>query len=150
MSCAKGSCQESLATTYGSPNDHYGAATLDICEKGFGSAVRSCASTYSSTGVYDCPSLSSSSASYVQVHMVSTGSGLPLSFGPGPRRIAACARATAGYASSADSMAATISGCEWNSYTSGGTVFGPPERVLIMQSGSSKYTSPCATDPAYK
>jgi Flp pilus assembly protein TadG len=169
MSCARGTCQPSLAAGYANANAADGAANVNqVC--GAGTALTPCSAT--SGAITDCPPLPASGTTYVDVHTsTKTSSGgtlLPPVFarallGNGSysgSTVYACARAAWGGPSSAQTIALTISACEWDAATQNGTVFGPPppyppnplpspsvDQQLVLHTSKTNVTG-CSTEPA--
>jgi Flp pilus assembly protein TadG len=157
-SCAAGTCDTSKADTYADLNAKDGLSTVDtVC--GSGGTLTSCAAT---TGdITDCPA-APTTGKYVDVHtstLTDTGTLLPPDFsrsllgnesfeGTGSK---ACARAAWGPPASATTVAMTISYCEWQQATAGGTSFAPPppavppvsaDQVLKLHDPSKPTTCP--------
>jgi hypothetical protein len=139
LDCARGSCAGTLsamstATGEANANANDGATTVtQVC--GTGPGLSACSPT-APQAAWDCPALPSyaSSAKYalVRTQTLSNGSGvIPPVFGkvisPGYNgsTIRACARASYGAPSSADTIAVTESLCEWNAATANGTSYAP-------------------------
>lgn len=163
--CALGGCATGTAVTYADANanrDGLSAVPL-VC--GRGSGLGGCPA---STGVItDCPA-APGSGNYVDVHTSTLEAGGSTLLPPVLARalvgnggyagstVGACARASWGAPTTANTTAFTISACEWDAATGVGTSFAPPppyppnpaksfDRVLKLHTTSS---GTCATEPA--
>jgi Flp pilus assembly protein TadG len=170
-SCALGNCAPGVATSYADANASKltgGVAAVDlVCGSG---NLGACPA---STGVLtDCPP-PPVGVNYVDVSTsTQTASGstlLPPIFartllgnsGYQGSNVVSCAQAEWGAPASANVIAVTISACEWDQATSGGTVFAPPppaqlpspslDQVLTttnLSSGTGCPAEPAGADPA--
>ena len=139
LDCAKGSCAGTVsamttATGQANANANDNATTVSqVCGNAPGLSACSPAAPQAA---WDCPAIPAyaASAKYVMVRTqtLSNGSGvIPPSFArvisPGytGTTVKACARASYGAPSSADTIAVTESLCEWNAATSNGTSYAP-------------------------
>jgi len=169
-SCATGTCAPSLAAQYASANASkltggMAAVTL-VCGSGI---LGSCPA---GTGkLTDCPSPPAGVTSYVDVHTATQVAGgsrlLPPIFARAllgeqnynGSTVYACAQAAWGAPSGANTIAFTISGCEWDQATNLGTTFAPPppyppnslpspslDRVLQVHGTGG--ASGCSTEPS--
>ncbi|MFS8101285.1 pilus assembly protein [Lentzea alba] len=136
--CATGAstCLVNKANYYANHNAKDGVSTVDeVCGYDGHGVLSSCSA--SSGAITDCPAKPATGTKYVDVHTSTQTAGgdtlLPPAFartlagnsGYEGTQVAACARATWGPPKTATTMAMTISWCEWNEATSGGTSFGP-------------------------
>jgi Flp pilus assembly protein TadG len=165
-SCVTGTCTASgaqrTAVTYAGENasDQVSAVPL-VCGSG---ALGSCAA---STGAMtDCPPPPAPGTNYVDVHTATETSGGGTVVSPIFARallgdenytgtqVLACAQAQWGGPTAANTIAFTISACEWDAATSLGTVYPPPppavppasyDRVLKVHTTAG---SGCSTEPA--
>jgi hypothetical protein len=120
MSCAKGTCNTSLASSYAPANANVSDATVRfVC--GNGNGLSSCAAGTENGTI--CPS--THPTNYVNVDVWTTSSiGIGGSLSGEKHQIAACAQATWGPpASLGNAVALTISACEWLKDTNNGASF---------------------------
>jgi hypothetical protein len=164
-SCAEGSCAPSTATSYANQNSADGVSAVPlVC--GYGTLGACPAST---GAIYDCPSAPANGIKYVDVHTATeTKSGstlLPPSFaraliGNGAykgSRVLACAQAEWGPPASANTIAFTMSACEWDTATNNGALLAPPppyppypaqsyDQVITLHTGTT--SGSCPANPA--
>jgi Flp pilus assembly protein TadG len=166
-SCVLGTCTNASATStaliYADDNAKDGTAAVPlVCGSG---ALGTCPST---TGTMtDCPAAPASGTNYVDVHTATATSGGGTVVAPVFARallgngnytgtqVLACAQASWGGPTAANTIAFTISACDWDAATVLGTVFAPPppavpsasyDRVLKVH-GSGSATG-CSTEPS--
>lgn len=164
QSCAAGNCTPGIAATYADANSSHGLQAVDlVCGSG---GLGDCpASTGKPT---DCPP-PPAAGNYVNVHtstQTSGGTVIPSVFARAllgnenyqGTTVYACAQASWGGLSSANTAAFTISACAWDQATAQGTSFAPPppyppnalpspslDRALSLK-GSGTATG-CPTEP---
>lgn len=162
--CAVGSCNTAVAQYYANHNSNDGTSAVDlVC--GLGTGLGACPP--SSGKIYDCPPPPAGGKNFVDVHTSTlTPSGstlLPPSFArtllgmssyPGTT-VKACAQAEWGAPSWANTIALTISACEWDTATNNGTDFAPPppaippskyDQSILLHTGST--SGSCPANPA--
>jgi len=136
--------QATKAATYANTNAKDGATTVStIC--GTGQGMTACSAE--PTGLSGCMGTVPSGVTYVEVRtatLETDGSTLlPPTFAKElagnsayqGTHVAACSRAGWGTANSATGIAVTISACEWNNMTSGGTVWQSPPPAVATADG---------------
>jgi Flp pilus assembly protein TadG len=170
QSCAEGNCQPTLAPGYATANasDLTGgqAAAPVVCgvDSADPTALNQCPPP---TGrMVDCPAAPVGATNYVDVYTETdtpTGPLLPPVFarallgnsGYSGTTVAACARAAWFPPASADTLAFTISACQWDAITNVGTNFAPPPPAtpapsydvkVVLHGKSSNFG--CPTEPA--
>jgi len=137
-SCALGTCNTAVAGTYALANasaltGHQAAVTL-VCGQSATGGLGSC-NTGNSGAITDCPANPPAGVNYVDVHAATLTSGgtlLPPVFARtligaknyNGTRVFACAQAEWGPAEQSNSLAITLSYCDWLALTSGGNPFG--------------------------
>lgn len=165
-SCATNAvCDTSYAQPYADANANDGMeAVSEICGTGPGLAACGPENEAELTNCLEPPA-DAAVTPYVQVRTSTLdGSGSVISsiFGDDDTTVGACARVGWGGVESARSIALTISLCEWEEATAGGTNFAPPppystpysaellagERVLTFHSGALDNTTDCEGSPS--
>jgi len=140
--CARSAsnCVTSTAGSYADENSNDGKSSVDlVCGRDPYGKLASCPAVTS--GALSCPTTPAYGTNYAEVHTSTLTSGgstlLPPVFGRAllgssydGKTVHSCAQATWGAPAAARGLAMTISWCEWNSYTSGGTNYvAPPPYV---------------------
>lgn len=170
VDCSDSTESEGPAGRYANANANDEASAVDlVC--GFHDALPLCPD---STGTkIDCPEAPPSGTNYVDVHTSTISEDrsstlLPPAFAhtlagnesPDGTSFGACARAAWGAPKSADGLALTISWCEWDAATSGGSDYAPPppevpaasyEKVLYFHKTASENpdgSTPCNAEPS--
>lgn len=160
-------CDPAYAEPYANANANDGTETVaEIC--GTIEALPACGPD-NSAELTNCLTPAADSAfadaPYVQVRTETLnggGSVIRSLFGGDDTTVAACARAGLGDVLRANSLALTVSMCEWQAGTSDGTYFAPAppytapyseelknaERTLEFHSGAASNTSDCASGPS--
>ena len=140
LTCARGSCNQSAATSYAGSNANVSSAAAVGFVCGVGPGLNNACSSSVENGKA-CPS--THPANYVDVHVITTSKiGLAGSLAGQQTTVAACAQATWGPpAGLGNAVAMTISACEWLKDTGQGTSF------ATAPSGGYAASSPYYTSP---
>jgi Flp pilus assembly protein TadG len=144
ISCGKGSCNTSVATTY---------ATANLANSIVNTAMFPCGHDSNSSGQHltacdpvvengtVCPS--THPTNYVNVQVVTQDAVGISGLAGGTTKVAACAQATWGAPSSlGNAVALTISACEWLEDTNNGTSFATIPASMSYTQSAPNYTSP--------
>lgn len=169
--CSDSTASDGTAGRYANDNAKDAAAAVElVCGSDAEGVLAACPP---STGrMTDCPDAPTDGVNYVDVHTSTRTSGgatlLPSSFAHAlagnadydGTTVGACARAAWGAPKSGDGLALTISWCEWDEATAGGTDYAPPppeeadasyERVLHFHQKASENpegSEACIAEPS--
>lgn len=175
--CSSYTALDGAAGTHADDNAHDGASQVTlVCGYDADQPLDACpADTGTTDDRTDCPPLPASGKEFVDVHTMTLSEDrssyiLPPTFShvlagePQDMTVGACARAMWGAPSAAKGLRLTVSACEWDNATEGGTKYwpAPPETVpaadaaeaevtLVVQAGTGSTNNsppPCEPGPA--